>query len=172
MIERDWSKPLNLEIVSMEISIPEMLAEERRQFEKPMFSIPMEIGIDKARPGSDQSVNLELPLMSRHFAGAGYRTTADHDRLEKQHDRIKRVMMDGRWRTLDEIHDLTGDPQASISAQLRHMRKQGFGNHTLNRNERAPGLYEYQIVLNPKEAEREAQKYYHKKHPKPFDIAI
>ena len=91
-----------------------------------------------------------LPRMFRHFAGAGYRTEADHERLELQHERIFKLMVDGWWRTLDEIHEVTGDPQASISAQLRHLTKQAYGGHTKNRRERSPGLYEYQIICNPK----------------------
>ncbi|KKL56177.1 hypothetical protein LCGC14_2247980, partial [marine sediment metagenome] len=35
--------------------------------------------------------------------------------------------------TLCEIEDLTGDPPASISAQLRHLRKERFGAHTVER---------------------------------------
>ncbi len=58
---------------------------------------------------------------------------------------------DGEWRTLDEIAAITGDPQASISAQLRHLRKARFGNHTLEkrpRGDRHQGLWEYRVIWN------------------------
>ncbi len=60
------------------------------------------------------------------------------------------TMRDGRWRTLQEIADVTGDPQASISAQLRHLRKPRFGGYTVEKRRRGlpeHGLYEYQLVV-------------------------
>ena len=33
------------------------------------------------------------------------------------------VKKGGDWRTLRSIADCTGDPEASVSAQLRHLRK-------------------------------------------------
>ncbi|HEY8707692.1 MAG TPA: hypothetical protein VIM34_06810, partial [Burkholderiaceae bacterium] len=57
-------------------------------------------------------------------------------------------MRDGIWRTLEGIELLTSDPQASISAQLRHARKARFGSHTVNKRHMGGGLYEYQLVVN------------------------
>ena len=57
-------------------------------------------------------------------------------------------MHDGRWRTLDEIASTTGDPPASISAQLRHLRKRRFGAHVVERQargDRSHGLWEYRV---------------------------
>jgi hypothetical protein len=68
-------------------------------------------------------------------------------RLGKQLADIQRVMADGEWRTLSEIERLTGHPPASISAQLRHLRKKRFGGHTVNRRHLEHGLYQYQVVL-------------------------
>lgn len=109
----------------------------------------------------------DAPLMIRHFAGAGYITMEDHVRLDEQHLRIRNFMADGAWRTLAEIHEETGYPEASISAQLRHMRKVGFGSHKVEKRHRGPGrgLWEYQLTLNPEEAEKQARRYYHAKHP-------
>jgi DNA-binding transcriptional regulator GbsR (MarR family) len=61
------------------------------------------------------------------------------------------LMRDGRWRTLDEIARSTGDPHASISAQLRHLRKARFGEHTVDkraRGDRRQGLFEYRVQVN------------------------
>lgn len=71
---------------------------------------------------------------------------ADCERLKKQMKRIYSLMSDGRWRTLAEIEALTGDPQASISAQLRHLRKPRFGSHTVNKQRRG-NQWEYQLVV-------------------------
>ncbi len=80
------------------------------------------------------------------FNGAAYEPSHDDARLSVQYTRIFNLMRDGRWRTLAEIEGLTGDPPASISAQLRHMRKARFGSHVVDkrvRGERKNGLYEY-----------------------------
>ena len=36
-----------------------------------------------------------------------------------QRDRVYNTMLSGNWLTLSEIHEKTGDAEASISAQLR-----------------------------------------------------
>ena len=57
-------------------------------------------------------------------------------------------MIDGEWRTLSEIEFITGDPQASISAQLRHLRKERFGGYLVelrSRGDRENGLFEYRL---------------------------
>jgi predicted phage-related endonuclease len=52
----------------------------------------------------------------------------------------------GRWMTLDEIHQATGDPEASISAQLRHLRKYRFGAHDIRKRRRNGGnQWEYRL---------------------------
>jgi len=43
------------------------------------------------------------------------------------------------WLTLDELAKLTHCPQASISAQLRHLRKPRFGGFELEKRPRASG---------------------------------
>ena len=93
----------------------------------------------------------EQLTLEPHFNGPEYKTVGDHVRLEKQHDRIKYYMSDKRWRTLNEIADVTGDPSASISAQLRHLRKKRFGSHVVERRPRKnrnQGLFEYRLILN------------------------
>lgn len=90
----------------------------------------------------------QLPLMHRHFSGHGVKTMATHERLEKQHVRIKRAMADGVWRTVSEIHKITGFLETSISAQLRNLRKYGFGSHEVQGNERSQGLWEFRLIIN------------------------
>lgn len=43
------------------------------------------------------------------------------------------------WLTLDEIAMLTHYPPASISAQLRHLRKQEFGGYEVEKQKRVSG---------------------------------
>ena len=88
--------------------------------------------------------------MTPHFNGADYDPDRDDPRLRKQLDRIFTFMKDGKWRTLVAIALATGDPEASISAQLRHLRKKRFGSHTVNRRRASEdgGLYEYQLIVN------------------------
>jgi hypothetical protein len=73
----------------------------------------------------------------------------DEKRLSKQHERIRDLMLDGQWRTLPEIENLTGFPQASISAQLRHLRKERFGSYTVDRRRRDSErlVYEYRVQV-------------------------
>ena len=87
----------------------------------------------------------------RRFSGDEYDPKRDDARLTGQIERVFGLMKDGRWRTLGEIEAATGDPQASISAQLRHLRKQRFGGHAVekqSRGERERGLFEYRLIVN------------------------
>jgi hypothetical protein len=43
------------------------------------------------------------------------------------------------WLTLDELSMLTHYPPASISAQLRHLRKQEFGGYEVAKRQRRSG---------------------------------
>ncbi len=82
------------------------------------------------------------------FNGPEYDTKHDRERLTRQHERIRDLMVDGKWRTLAEIATATDDPAASISAQLRHLRKPRFGGWTVEkraRAERKAGLFEYRL---------------------------
>ncbi len=86
-----------------------------------------------------------------HFDGPAYDPEYDHARLTGQILRVWDLMRDGQWRTLQEIADRTGDPHASISAQLRHLRKRRFGEHTVERRARgarSAGLYEYRVLVH------------------------
>lgn len=85
---------------------------------------------------------------SARFDGATYDPVHDQARLTGQLARIWDVIVDQRWRTLREIAAESRSPEASVSAQLRHLRKPRFGAHTIekrNRGDRAAGLYEYRL---------------------------
>ena len=82
------------------------------------------------------------------FNGADYTPERDNQRLGKQLDRVVWAMQDEMWHTLAAVARMTGDPEASVSAQLRHLRKPRFGGHTVERRYVANGLYEYKLILN------------------------
>lgn len=94
---------------------------------------------------------MELNLFNNpNFQGADYVPEKDKVRLTGQIHRVFDCMKDGRWRTFYEIEAITKDPQASISAQLRNLRKDRFGRHTVNkrRTTKNGGTYEYQLIVN------------------------
>ena len=80
------------------------------------------------------------------FNGSDFIQERDGERLSQQHARIQRLMSDLKWRTLDEISSLTGDPPASVSAQLRHLRKPRFGGYKVERKYLGEGLYLYRVL--------------------------
>lgn len=84
------------------------------------------------------------------FDGVDYDSKRDNARLTGQLLRIWDVVCDEKWRTLKEIANLTGDPEASISAQLRHLRKPRFGGHTVERQHIEGGLYKYRLLITDK----------------------
>jgi hypothetical protein len=77
----------------------------------------------------------------------------------RQRDVLCDVMLSARqcetWLTLDELSKLTHYPPASISAQLRHLRKPEYGGFAVEKRQRAAGrtlrgedfgtIWEYQI---------------------------
>jgi hypothetical protein len=67
------------------------------------------------------------------FAGAEYNPARDDQRLLRQMGRVFDVMADGNWHALAEIAERTGDPPASVSAQLRHLRKPQHGSWIIER---------------------------------------
>ena len=87
----------------------------------------------------------QLPM----FGGSTYEASLDRDRLARQLVRVKALMIgDGRWRTLDEIGAVTGDPPASVSARLRDLRKERFGAYVVERRRRGEpgrGVFEYRV---------------------------
>ena len=93
----------------------------------------------------------QLSLLDNpRFNGSDYVPEFDDSRLTGQIRRVYELMIDGKFRTLGEIEYITRDPQASISAQLRHLRKERFGSHIVNkrpRGDRENGLFEYQLLI-------------------------
>ena len=80
------------------------------------------------------------------FNGSDYKPSRDNERLSVQHERIKNLMIDGKGRTLKQIAKETGAPEASVSAQLRHLRKARFGGFTVDKVHLGRGKYSYTVT--------------------------
>ena len=77
-----------------------------------------------------------------NFGGQSYDPVKDRERLGKQLCRVMDLMIDGKPRTLRQISDATHDPEASISARLRDVRKV-FGKDSLESTRVKGGLWTY-----------------------------
>ena len=95
--------------------------------------------------------DMHLTNTKNRFAGDDYQPMRDDLRLTGQLLRIWRVVCDGSWRSLNWISEKTGDPHASISAQLRHLRKERFGAHTVEKKHMGAGFYLYRVTPNKTE---------------------
>ena len=79
------------------------------------------------------------------FGGETYDRTRDRERLKAQLSRVRRMMTDYEWHTLAELASWTGDPEASVSARLRDLRKDKFGGYAIDRRYVEAGLWEYRM---------------------------
>ena len=82
------------------------------------------------------------------FNGSDYTPTLDDVRLHKQMDRVKQACQGGMPMSLAQIAKATGDPEASVSAQLRHLRKEKHGAHKVDKFHISHGFYLYRVTLN------------------------
>lgn len=86
------------------------------------------------------------------FDGETFEEEHDGVRLGAQLEKVRDLMQDGAWRTLEEIAEKTAAPTHSISARLRDLRKLKFGGYEVkrrSRGERTRGLYEYRVTPKP-----------------------
>lgn len=90
--------------------------------------------------------------------GPDFEFSKDGHRILKQHEIIRDFMLDGKWRTLREISVNLGYPEASVSAQLRHLRKPRFGCYTVKKRRKTVGTWEYQ-VLTPGLSDKQGNNY-------------
>jgi len=61
------------------------------------------------------------------FDGRYYDPALDADRLRAQIGSVWNALADGNWHSLREISEQSGAPEASASAQIRHLRKARHG---------------------------------------------
>lgn len=89
---------------------------------------------------------VHLPASPLQFDGTTYEPSRDHNRLFAQLERVRSAMSGAGPLTLAEIAARTGDPEASISARTRDLRKARFGGHTVERRYVRRGLYTYELI--------------------------
>jgi len=88
---------------------------------------------------------------SARFNGPDLKPSIDGARLTGQLNRVFQVMSAGHWLTLSQIRTAIiekfekHDPEASISAQLRNLRKTQFGSHTIDRENKGYGVFAYRL---------------------------
>lgn len=81
------------------------------------------------------------------FQGSTYDPALDEARLLSQQARVNALMADAQWRTLGQISEALGYPEASISARLRDATRPEHGGFIKDR-ERVPGergLFRYRL---------------------------
>lgn len=94
------------------------------------------------------------------FAGSDYDEKVDGPRLAGQILRIRECMEGAGYLTLYQIELSTGDPQASISAQIRNLRKTANGGHTVDKRRRGKpgaGCWEYRFTKRQLDLEEPVQ---------------
>ena len=96
------------------------------------------------------SITENVGQSDARFDGDDYNHERDSARLTGQIRRVYDFMLDGAWRTLNEVSDATGDPHSSVSAQLRNLRKKRFGGHNIERKYVVGGLYSYRLEPGPR----------------------
>lgn len=64
-----------------------------------------------------------------------------------QLERVFSAMSDCEWRDLSAIAELTGDPETSVSARLRDLRKDQFGALVVERRNTGARSHEYRVLL-------------------------
>jgi len=77
--------------------------------------------------------------------GETYVRSRDLKRLNAQAQDVWDFMIDGKWHGLREISEVTGHPEASVSARLRDFRKPCFGGHEVQRRCISKGFFQYML---------------------------
>ena len=94
-----------------------------------------------------------MSIYKEMFNGSDYVPERDDVRLSGQIKRVHSLMIDGIPRTLRQISNATGDPEASVSAQLRHLKKERFGGFIVDKTHLGNGLYQYRLLPPPKKGQ-------------------
>lgn len=89
--------------------------------------------------------------MSEHAIPTRDGITFDHARdgrrLAAQHHRVLAVLRDGQYHSLAEIAAHTHDPEASVSARIRDLRKERFGSYGVERKNFGGGCWKYRLLV-------------------------
>lgn len=91
-------------------------------------------------PTCDLDAGVTFPAGPPVAGGVTFRPHLDGTRLGAQLQRVADVMSDGWWHGLGELAEATNDPEASVSARLRDLRRWGWA---VERRRRTGGTWEY-----------------------------
>ena len=80
------------------------------------------------------------------FDGRTYAHSRDGQRLARQLDAVKAIMLDGKPHTLAELAEIAKGSTASVSARIRDLRKERFGGYQIDRDYLHDGVWEYRLV--------------------------
>lgn len=87
--------------------------------------------------------------MRAAFHGDTFDPALDLIRLTTQLERVKALMSDQRWRSLQQIAQLVGGTEASVSARLRDLRKASYGSFQVERKRQGDprrGFFVYRVL--------------------------
>ena len=111
-------------------ALPIPTFDPRQAFGRPDQVYDHETGEWSPRPTVSPS---QEPVKPPHFDGETYDPPKDQKRLTRQLERVYELVKTGEWYTLAEIASQTGDPEGSIGARLRDLRKEKFGAYDIRR---------------------------------------
>jgi hypothetical protein len=87
--------------------------------------------------------------MSAQFDGVTYSEELDGPRLSSQLERVRRLLSDGRWRSIAAVARICGGSESGISARIRDLRKPKFGSLLIERKRIEGGLWFYRWNREP-----------------------
>lgn len=80
------------------------------------------------------------------FGGDTFDAERDAARLNAQLRRVRDALEGGDWWYLRQLAAATGDPEASVSARIRDLRKPQFGRHLVESEFVSKGLWRYRLT--------------------------
>lgn len=89
----------------------------------------------------------QATLFDPHFDGCTYDPALDGERLGRQLDRVRDMLLGhrGEWFTLAEMRSVAGGSEAGVSARVRELRQSRHGGCIVQRRRRSRGTWEYCI---------------------------
>lgn len=81
-----------------------------------------------------------------HFDGSSYEPGEDFERLTSQLEKVRDLMLDGHWRSPQEIVGILHcGSDSAITARLRDLRKKRFGGFEVECMRVNKGLFRYRV---------------------------
>lgn len=91
-------------------------------------------------------MNTTIDFTGIRFNGSDYNHERDGVRLAGQALKVFNYMKDSKWRSIRDIATEINEPETSVSAQLRNLRKQSFGGHTVDKIHVGDGFWRYRLI--------------------------